>query len=196
MGNKTNAAEPLFEIDGKARKLFKPYRTSLPVKAIGQFGDVGDQMPLRVICVCVFGLGLLRGDARMMRAGVRMLVSHELATLAKNTVKRRVDRTRPRRAKKVVRPRKGNDTGKEVTSFPSGHSAGSMAVACAFAAEYPGHRVAALGTAGSVGLAQIPPCAHYPSDVAAGMTIGAMANGVVGVAWRWFEALAVRHFRQ
>ena len=196
MGNKTNAAEPLFEIDGKARKLFKPYRKSLPIKAIGQIGDVGDQMPLRVICVGVFGLGLLRSDARMMRAGVRMLLSHELATLAKNTVKRRMDRTRPRRAKKAARPQKGKDTGKEVTSFPSGHSAGSMAVACAFAAEYPEHRGAALGTAGAVGLAQIPTCAHYPSDVAAGMAVGAMANGVIGIALRWLDALAGRHFRQ
>jgi undecaprenyl-diphosphatase len=184
---KNKTAEPLLEIDRRARKLFKPYRKSLPVKAIDAIGDIGDQNPLRLVCLGLFGLGLMRRDARMMRAGARMLLAHELATLAKDAVKRRVDRTRPRRASKTPKPKKGRHTGKEVTSFPSGHSAGSMAVACAFAAEYPEHRGAALGAAGALGLAQIPTCAHYPSDVAAGMAIGAATEGVVGLAWRLVE---------
>ncbi len=195
MGKKSDAAEPLFEIDRKARTLFKPYHNSSAVETVHTLADVGDQLPLRVICAGVFGLGLLRRDPRMMRAGVRMLLSHELATLAKNAVKHRVDRTRPRHAKRAAKPRKGKDTSKELTSFPSGHSAGSMAVACAFAAEYPEYRGAALGVAGAVGLAQIPTCAHYPSDVAAGMAIGATASRAVGLAWHWLEALAIRQAR-
>ena len=183
MGRKTRAAEPLFEIDRRARKLFTPYRKSRAVGAIHVVGSVGDQTQLRLVCRGVFGLGALRKDPRMMRAGVRMLVSHELATLAKNAVKRQVDRTRPRRDARD-KPKKGTHTGKEITSFPSGHSAGSMAVACAFAAEYPEHRGAALATAGAVGLAQIPTCAHYPSDVAAGMTLGALVERLVRLVWR------------
>lgn len=183
MAKKTKAAEPLFEIDRQARKLFKPYRETRAVKAIHAFGSIGDQAQMRLVCLGMFGLGALRRDPRMMRAGVRMLLSHELATLAKDAVKRRVDRTRPRRDGRT-KPRKGRHTSKEITSFPSGHSAGSMAVARAFAAEYPEHRAAALAAAGAVGLAQVPTCAHYPSDVAAGMTIGALAEAVVGLAWR------------
>lgn len=183
MASKTQAAEPLFEIDRKARTLFKPYRKTRVVEAIDLLGDVGDQTQLRLVCLGLFGLGAMRRDPRMMRAGIRMLLSHELATLAKDVVKRRVDRTRPRRDART-KPRKGNHTSKEITSFPSGHSAGSMAVAHAFAAEYPEHRGAALTAAGAVGLAQIPTCAHYPSDVAAGMTIGALAEAVIGLAWR------------
>ena len=40
--------------------------------------------------------GLVRRDGRMARAGARMIAAHLLATAAKNFVKHRVDRTRPR----------------------------------------------------------------------------------------------------
>jgi membrane-associated phospholipid phosphatase len=184
MSKKTMAAEPLFEIDRRARKLFKPYGKTAAVKALDVAGGIGDQMPLRIISAGLFALGLLRGDGRMMRAGVRMLVSHEVATLAKNAVKHRVDRRRPRESGgKTAKPRKGRSTAKAETSFPSGHSAGSMAVASAFASEYPQHRAAALAAAGAAGLSRIPTCAHYPSDVLAGLLIGAAADGAVGLVW-------------
>jgi undecaprenyl-diphosphatase len=178
------AAEPLFEIDRKARKLFKPYGKTAVVQALDIAGGIGDQMPLRIISAGVFGLGLVRRDARMMRAGLRMLLSHEVATLAKNAVKHRVDRTRPRAdTGKTAKPREGRSTAKAETSFPSGHSAGSMAVASAFAAAYPEHRAAALTAAGAAGLSRIPTCAHYPSDVLAGLLIGAAADVAVGLVW-------------
>lgn len=185
MANKTQAAEPVFEIDRQARDLFAPHRKTPAVKAIKAFGDIGDQNPQRLVCLGVFALGLVRKDARMMRAGARMLLAHELATLAKNAVKHRVDRTRPRQSKgRQHRPRKGRKTAKEETSFPSGHSAGSMAVASAFAAEYPQHRAPALGLGAAIGLAQIPTCAHYPSDVGAGMTLGAAIERLLRLVWR------------
>jgi len=185
-GKHKKAAEPLFEIDRKARKLFKPYRKSRAVKTLHWFGDVGDQPQLRLLSIGVLVLGLARSDERMMRAGTRMLLSHELATFAKNAVKRSVDRSRPRSASGTDghKPRRGRDNSKEETSFPSGHSAGAMTVACAFAAEYPEHRGPALTAAGAVGLAQVPTCAHYPSDVAAGWVIGAAADAAVGLLWR------------
>jgi undecaprenyl-diphosphatase len=181
-GKHGNAAEPLFELDRKARRAFLSHRENRAVKALDTLGDMGDQPPLRLISGGLLVLGLLRADGRMVRAGARMLLAHELATAAKNRVKHRIDRSRPRSATGADGhvPKPGQDRSKEETSFPSGHAAGSIAVACAFAAEYPDYRAAALTASGAIGLSRIPTCAHYPSDVAAGWVIGAMADAVVG----------------
>ena len=184
--NQGTAAEPLFELDRKARRAFLAHRENRVVKALDKLGDVGDQPPLRVISGGLLVLGLVRADARMVRAGARMLLAHELATAAKNRVKHRIDRSRPRSATGTDghKPKAGHDRRKEESSFPSGHAAGSMAVACAFAAEYPQYRAAALATSGAIGLARIPSCAHYPSDVAAGWAIGALTSATTGLAGR------------
>ncbi len=131
------AAEPVLAIDRRTRALFKPWSRSAPVRVLGWFGQAGDQLQLRVLAGGVLAVGLARRDERLVRAGARMLLAHELATLAKKAVKNRVDRSRPRsvRRGKSVRPRKGHSKAPHLNSFPSGHSAGAMAVACAFAAE-------------------------------------------------------------
>jgi membrane-associated phospholipid phosphatase len=177
--------KPLFAFDRKARDAFLPYRGSRAVQAIAWFSKLGDQPQMRTLAGGVLAFGLARGDARMMRAGVRMLAAHELATAAKNFVKHRVDRQRPRSARSAdkQKPRVGRSRRKEDTSFPSGHSAGSMAVALALAAEYPRHRGKAVATAGGVALAQVPRLAHYPTDVAAGMALGAAAERMVALVW-------------
>ena len=74
------------------------------------------------------------------------------------------------------KPKKGKHTSKELTSFPSGHSAGSIAVARAFAREFPEYGAAAVGAATLVALLQIPRCAHYPTDGAAGLAIGLLSE--------------------
>jgi membrane-associated phospholipid phosphatase len=185
-GNRAKAAEPLLEIDRRARALFKPYRKTAPVRALAWFGQAGDQLQLRVLCAGVIGLALVRRDERLLRAGARMLVSHEVATLTKKAVKSRVDRWRPRSADdaRQVKPRKGHSKAKALNSFPSGHSAGAMAVACAFAAEYPERRGAALAAGGAVSAVQVPTASHYPSDVVAGAAIGAATDAGVGLVWR------------
>jgi membrane-associated phospholipid phosphatase len=185
-GTKAKAAEPLLEIDRQARRLFKPYRRTAPVKALDWFGQAGDQLQLRVLCAGVIGIAIVRRDDRLLRAGARMLVSHELATLAKKAVKNRIDRWRPRSADdaRQVTPRKGHSRAKAKNSFPSGHSAGAMAVACAFAAAYPERRGAALAAGGVVSVVQVPTSSHYPSDVGAGAAIGVATDAGVGLVWR------------
>ena len=182
---KAKAAAPLLEIDRKSRELFKPYHSTAPVKALAWFGQSGDQLQLRVLSGGLLAIGLVRRDGRLIRAGARMLLSHELATLAKKAVKNRVDRLRPRsvRRGKDIKPGPGHSKATELNSFPSGHSAGAMAVASAFAAEYPEHRASALAAGGAVGLAQVPTTRHYPSDVVAGAAIGVATDAVVGLAW-------------
>lgn len=186
-------AEPVFEIDKKVRKALLPYRETKPVEAIGRLSQIGDQAQLRVLAGGTVVFGLVRRDPRMIGAGVRMLIAHEVATLMKDFIKRRVIRARPRSAAgKEHKPRRGRDTRKEASSFPSGHSAGAVAVARTAAAVYPQHAAAANAAAAGVSLARIPGCAHYPTDVAAGAAIGAVAAGLVNAAWRQAARLVAR----
>ena len=177
-------AEPLFEVDRRIRKALLPYRKSRSAEAAGWFSQAGDQTQMRLMAGGTIALGLVRRDARMVGAGARMLLAHEAATLMKDFVKRRVIRTRPRSASGITtKPRPGRDTRKEESSFPSGHSAGAFAAAGAFCASYPEHAISAKGAAAAVSLARLPGCAHYPSDIAAGAAIGALAAGLVNRAW-------------
>jgi membrane-associated phospholipid phosphatase len=174
-------AEPLFELDRQTRDLLHPHHRTRPVRALRVIGEAGDQPQLRLLCAGVTLAGIVRRDPHMVRAGIRMLLAHEVATAAKSAVKASVDRWRPRSSAdgKDHRPQPGGQPAKELSSFPSGHSAGALAVAVAFAAEYPQHRPAALAAAGAIGAIQVPTCAHYPSDVVAGWAVGGLAAGLV-----------------
>lgn len=185
-GEKHKAAETLLEVDRKAHKAVLPYRDTVPVKALSWLSELGDQPQMLALSGSVLALGVARGDARLMRAGGRMIASHLLATGMKNFVKRRVDRTRPRSATgpNGHKPRLGRNDTKEETSFPSGHSAGALAVARAFAREVPEYRGPALTGAGLIALAQVPRRAHYPTDVGAGLAIGWLSELAVDRAVR------------
>ncbi len=155
-------------------------------KLVEAVGKLGDQPELRTLSAGVIAAGLLTADRRLVRAGVRMLLAHEIATLAKDLIKERIDRTRPHSAKthsdRAVKP--GRHTAKTKTSFPSGHSAGATAVARAFGREYPQLQAPALAAAAVVAGMQVPRLNHFPSDVAAGVMLGAAseaaANLIVG----------------
>lgn len=179
------AGKTLMKADKAALKATRPYQDSAPVRLLSWASELGDQPQLLTISGSLLLAGLIARDRRMRRAGARMIAAHLLATAAKNFVKHRVDRIRPRSAngKDDHEPQPGRKTSKEETSFPSGHSAGAIAVARAFAREYPDPAPAALGAAGLIALAQIPRCAHYPTDVGAGLAIGLIAEKAIGAAW-------------
>jgi len=169
-------------------RLFDEHAESPAVKAVGWVSEIGDQPQLRLVSAVMVGAGLL-GHRRLLRAGIRMLLAHELATAIKSMIKHRVDRTRPRSAKSARHgePRRGHSRAKEQSSFPSGHTAGAVAVAQAFSREFPEHRLAARSAAALIGVAQIPRCAHYPSDVGVGAAIGLAAHAVVNAGLTAFE---------
>ncbi len=180
------ARDALLGLDAAAHRAVRPHRRHKAVEALSWYSEIGDQPQLRALGGGLLALGLVRGDGRMARAGARMLLAHELATAAKNFVKHRIDRSRPRSAsgREEQKPTPGRSSDKEETSFPSGHSAGAVAAARAFAREFPEHQGAALAAAGAAALAQIPRCAHYPTDVGAGIALGAAAEAIVDLAWR------------
>lgn len=152
-------------------------------KAIGKVGNVGDQPPLLTLSAAMLALGLWRRNARLSRTGADMLLSHLAATAAKTVGKDNVDRSRPRQLirKGRYKMKDGDSKDPAFRSFPSGHTAGAVALACAVARHYPAHRRSAYGAAALVGALQIPRKAHFLSDILAGVAIGAAAEG--GVAW-------------
>jgi undecaprenyl-diphosphatase len=175
-----DAKEKLLEADAQAVEAAQPYQDN---KLLERLADLGDQPALRIVCAATIAAGVLARDARFVRAGVRMLAAHALATWTKDFVKHRVDRTRPRSAgdpREDHRLAPGRSEAKEETSFPSGHAAGAAAVARAFAAEVPEFAAPAYAAGAVLALAQIPRCAHYPTDVGAGLAIGVAGDAAVG----------------
>lgn len=179
------AEERLISLDDGARTLFEPYTDRPPMRALDLLSKLGDQPELRFLAGTLLVVGTFTDNDRLVRAGARMLIAHEAATATKDLLKTNIDRTRPRSAdgKPAEKPKKGDHTAKEESSFPSGHSAGAIAAARAFSREFPEHETAAVGAALLVAALQIPRCAHYPTDVAAGVLIGLATEAATSVAW-------------
>lgn len=149
-------------------------------RALGQASEAADQPPMLAIGAVTLAGGLLAGRPRTAEAGLRLLASVLIATALKGAVKQVVARTRP-----YVLARGGRyeaslerRTGKELNSFPSGHTADAVAAARAVSRVFPGLRAPAHAGAAAIGLIQIPRCAHYPSDVSAGALLGLVAEAV------------------
>jgi hypothetical protein len=154
------------------------------VRLLGQLSEVGDQPPLRVLTLGTAAVGLALRDPRLTRAGLRMFAAHTLATWTKNLVKHRVDRTRPDVAlENRYRMARGSSRDHDMTSFPSGHTAGALAVTQALARDYPVTRAAGLAFSAWVGAMQVPRCKHFASDVAAGALVGWAAERLSSTAF-------------
>ena len=179
------ALDSAIGIDDRTQEFFKSYTGSAPVRLVDVVSKLGDQPELRLIAGALIAVGTFAPNSRLVRAGARMLIAHEAATLAKDLVKTQIDRTRPRSAKSRdgKKLKKGKHTAKEKTSFPSGHSAGAVAAARAFSREFPEYGMAAMGAAGLVSASQVVRCAHYPTDVAAGLAIGLAVEAAASAAW-------------
>ena len=180
--NATSAAE---EADVALATHLARHKDHPFVRGLGTISEVGDQPPLLVISGAVLAYGVLAGDRRAAGAGARMLGSLVLATWIKTGLKHLVARTRPNvlldEGQYELEPF-GPDEG-PWHSFPSGHTAGSVAVARAVGRAYPQARTAAYAGAAAVAFVQIPRGAHYPADVVGGALVGVMAEVAInGVA--------------
>ena len=150
------------------------YQHTFWIGLLSNIGKLGNQPPLQLLSAAVLGAGLLKNNKRLMRTGIRMIAANTLAGLAKNFLKQRIDRTRPRLLMEEGRYQMapGSNGAHDHRSFPSGHSACAVAVGRALAREYPSCREFAHATAGIIAVSQIARLTHYPSDVAAGSALG------------------------
>lgn len=159
------------------------------VRAVGLAAEAADQPPLFAASIATIGLGTVLRRPRLLRAGLRMLASELVATGIKSVVKHHVNRTRPHKMLKDGRYSLHTDAGGRKdegpwNSFPSGHTAGAVAVSRAATREYPEARPAAGIAAALVALIQLPRGRHFASDVVAGAVIGAVSEALVDVAAR------------
>ncbi len=164
------------------------------VEALGKASEMADQPPLVAASLITLAAGLILRRPAIALAGARMLAAHAAATGIKAVVKKSVDRTRPDVLVDEGRYElaEGEHDEPRYNSFPSGHTAGAVAVAEAIARTVPRAAWPARAWALAIAALQIPRCAHYPSDVGAGAAIGVAGDRLVHLGERGLRAVLRR----
>ena len=182
------AAKKVVKADRAATHALAKNRKTPVMKAVAFLSEVADQPPLIAVSLGTVAIGLASRRADIARGGARMLVSHLFATGAKLAIKRTIDRTRPSAALDSGKSRFeiGDTGGHEEKSFPSGHTAGAVAVALAASHDIEGAALPAALATGAIAAAQAPAGNHYLSDVVVGGAVGWAVETVVSAVFdRW-----------
>jgi membrane-associated phospholipid phosphatase len=176
----TKAAHALMHADRKFTHRAAAQRDTPAVKLLGGLSEVADQPPLILLGIGTIVAGAALRRPVVVRTGVRILASELLATKLKSLIKHSVDRTRPAKAietgKHDFAP--GHDHDTDENAFPSGHTAGAVAVAGAVAQDYPAAAVPAYGLATAIAAVQMPRGKHYVLDTLVGAALGLVAQKV------------------
>ena len=148
------------------------------VKAAATAGEIGDQGPLYALAAGVLAVGVASRHRRVTDCGLAMLAAIALADVGKRIAKRVVRRTRPNVL--LEEGRYDADTGgsgrKPEQSFPSGHTACTVAAARALSRHFPETMTAAGAATAIIGLSRVAEGKHWPLDIAAGAVIGLAAE--------------------
>ncbi len=175
-----NEASDLEKADVGLGEKVARHRNDPAVKAAAKAAKIGDQGPLYALSAGLLLLGFFKRDRRLAGSGIAMFAAIALTDLSKTAVKHLVKRTRPDVLldEKRYESEAGGSEEKPEQSFPSGHTAGSMAVARALSRNYPFAGAAAGVAAVAIGVSRVAKGAHWPLDVAAGAIIGLAAEAV------------------
>lgn len=178
--NADQGASEVEKADVDLGKKLASHRDDPLVRAAGNAGKLGDQGPLYALCAGLFLVGLASRDRRLAGSGISMLAALGAADLSKRLTKRIVSRTRPHVLLDDGRYETdaGGSDEKPEQSFPSGHMAGSTAVARALSRNYPKAGAAAGVAAVAIGASRVAKGAHWPLDVAGGAVIGLAAEAL------------------
>ncbi|WP_374300029.1 phosphatase PAP2 family protein [Paracoccus sp. (in: a-proteobacteria)] len=187
MPDQTDADDPaaktegLEKIDVEAAKAAAQHRHHPMVRTLGTVSELADQMQLTTVCGAVIAGGIFGGRADIARTGLRMMAAHVLANVVKRRIKNRLRRTRPEKMvdEQDYHFEPGEAEGGHETSFPSGHTAGAVAVARIVARDMPALTLPVTAFAAMIATVQVPRAKHYPIDVAAGAALGLAAAWAV-----------------
>jgi len=182
---------PVERLDIRVAERLEPVRnTRAAEKVAGFIAEFGDQPPIYAMTGAVVVTGAAMRDWQLTRTGARMLAAHVAATTLKTILKMSIDRTRPNMAAENghYEVGKGEHYEPDYNSFPSGHTASSIAVARALGRDRPGLHGAALLAASTVAGLQVVRNKHFLSDIAAGVAIGLVAEKAVDLIFRRFPA--------
>jgi membrane-associated phospholipid phosphatase len=198
MNKISKAAKKLAKADRDITHDAARHRDTPVIKAAGALSEGADQPPLLLLGVGTMVVGAVLRQPVMLRTGARMLASEAVATGIKSIVKRSVDRTRPKEAIETgtheFKP--GDSTAHGDSSFPSGHTAGAVAVAGSLAKDVPVLGAPAYALASGVAAVQMPRGKHYILDTVAGAVVGFVAQRAANVAVRVGERALRRLVRQ
>jgi membrane-associated phospholipid phosphatase len=174
----TARATDLEKADIELGKKIAKHRHHPVAKAAGKAGKLGDQEPLYAISSGMLAVGLVSRDRRLTDTGLSMLAAVAAADVAKRIVKSLVRRTRPKMLldQGDYEADTGGSADKKKQSFPSGHTACTVAAARAFARNVPEASGIAGTAAAAIGISRIARGEHWPLDVLAGAVIGLAAE--------------------
>ncbi|MCP3734900.1 phosphatase PAP2 family protein [Sphingomonas sp. RP10(2022)] len=181
MSKTAKAAKQTAKADRDVTHRAAEHRDALPVRIAGFLGEAADQPQLIAASIGTIAIGLIGRRPDLVRGGARMLAAHLVATATKATIKHTIDRARPAKALADGKTQfhRGDSDDHALNSFPSGHTAGAVAVARAASREIDGAAgPAALGV-GAVAAIQPVAGNHYLSDVIVGGAIGWAAEALV-----------------
>lgn len=181
----SDVASAVEEADKDAARSAARHRHHPVVKSLGAASEIADQIPLSIVCAAMIGGGAIAGRPQVTQAGLKMMTAHVLANSVKRIIKNNFKRTRPKVMieEQTYECEAGESEGGHDTSFPSGHTAGAVAVATVMARDLPQTAVPALAIAAMIAGIQVPRGKHYPIDVAAGAVLGFAAACVVHAFW-------------
>lgn len=179
----SDKASDLEKADIRIGEKIARHRHHPVAKAAAKASKIGDQEPLYALSAGILAVGLVTRDGRVRKTGLSMLAAIGLADVIKRIAKRCVRRTRPNvwLDQGEYDANTGGSQHKPEQSFPSGHTACTVAAARALSRNVPGATAPAAAAALAISVGRIAKGAHWPLDVAAGAAIGLVAEGMAAL---------------